>query len=75
MELPYPGNLNNSHFAQTARSLAHKAFPDRDKWPDIDYHLPELRWVDASHMDERSAIIVAQGIDGFLGRLTRSKSK
>ena len=73
IELPYPGNLNNSHFAQTARSLAHKAFPDRDKWPDIDYHLPELRWVDASHMDERSAIIVAQEMDGFLGRLTQSK--
>jgi hypothetical protein len=75
LEMPYPGNLGDSQFARTARSLAHKAFPDREKWPDIDYHLPELRWVDASHMDERSAIIVAQEIDGFLGRLTRSKSK
>ena len=71
VELPYPGNLNDSHFAQTARSLAHKAFPDREKWPEIDYHVPELRWVDASHMDERSAIIVAREIDGFLGRLTQ----
>jgi len=69
VELSYPGNLGNSHFAQTARSLAHKAFPDREKWPEIDYHLPELRWVDASHMDERSAIIVAKEIDGFLGRV------
>ncbi len=73
VELPYPGNLGNSHFAQTARSLAHKAFPERAKWPDIDYHLPELRWIDASHMDERSAIIVAKEIDGFLGRLPQSK--
>ncbi len=71
VELPYPGNLNDSHFAQTARSLAHKAFPDREKWPEIDYHVPELRWVDASHMDERSAIIVAREIDGFLGRLAK----
>jgi hypothetical protein len=67
------GNLGNSHFAQTARSLAHKAFPGRAQRPDIDYHLPDLRWVDASHMDERSAIIVAKEIDGFLGRLTQSK--
>jgi hypothetical protein len=74
VELPYPGNLGDSHFAQTARSLAHKAFPDREQWPEIDYHLPELRWVDASHMDERSAIIVADEIDGFLGRLTRSSA-
>jgi hypothetical protein len=65
LELPYPGNLSQSHFAQTARSLVHQAFPDRAKWPEIDYHLPELRWVDASHLDERSAIIVAREIDGF----------
>lgn len=73
VELPYPGNLGNSHFAQTARALAHRAFPRREQWPDIDYHLPELRWIDASHMDERSAIIVAREIDGFLGRLPQSK--
>ncbi|CAN7386833.1 hypothetical protein LJR220_003441 [Bradyrhizobium sp. LjRoot220] len=70
VELPYPGNLGQSRYAVTARTLAHNAFPDRSKWPDIDYHLPELRWVDASHMDERSAIIVAREIDGFLGRVT-----
>jgi hypothetical protein len=28
--------------------------------PQLDYHLPSLRWVDAAHMDERSAAIVAQ---------------
>jgi hypothetical protein len=73
VEMPYPGNLGQSHFAQTARALAHKAFPGRAKWPDIDYHVPELRWIDASHMDERSAIIVAREIDAFLGRATNSK--
>ena len=73
LELPYPGNLGQSNYAVTARSLAHKAFPDRSQWPAIDYHLSELRWVDASHMDERSAIAVAREIDGFLGRLPASK--
>lgn len=74
LELPYPGNLGQSRYAVTARSLAHKAFPDRSLWPDINYHLSELRWVDASHMDERSAMIVAREIDGFLSRLSTSKT-
>ena len=56
----------------TARSLARATFPDRGRWPGINYHLSELRWVDAAHMDERSAIIVAQEIDRFLSRLPPS---
>jgi hypothetical protein len=66
-ELPYPGNLNSSHFAATARTLIHDAFPDPKRWPKLDYHLPELRWVDAAHMDERSAAIVAREMDRVLG--------
>jgi hypothetical protein len=73
LELPYPGNVGHSHYAVTARSLAHKAFPDRSQWIDIDYHASDLRWIDAVHLDERSAIIVAQAIDGFLSRLTAPK--
>jgi hypothetical protein len=65
-ELPYPGNLNTSHFAVTARTLVHDAFPDPKQWPQLDYHLPELRWVDAAHMDERSAAIVAREMDRVL---------
>ena len=64
-ELPYPGRLGESHFAVTARTLMHEAFPDPTQWPRFDYHLPELRWVDASHMDERSAATVAREMDGF----------
>jgi hypothetical protein len=74
VELPYPGNLGQSKYAVTARSLAQQAFPDSRQWPVIDYHLSELRWIDAAHMDERSAIIVAQGIDGFLRGLKARKS-
>ena len=66
-ELPYPGNLATSHFAVTARTLMHDAFPDPKRWPQFDYHLPELRWVDAAHLDERSAAIVAREMDGVLG--------
>ena len=65
-ELPYPGNLNASHFALTARSLMHDAFPDPKRWLQLSYELTELRWVDAAHMDERSAAIVAQEMDSVL---------
>ena len=70
-ELPYPGNLGNSHFAVTARTLVHRAFPNPERWPQLDYPLPSLRWVDAAHLDERSAAIVAQQMDGVLDRLGR----
>ena len=70
-ELPYPANLGNSHFAVTARTLVHRAFPNPQQWPQLDYPLPSLRWVDAAHLDERSAAIVAQQMDGVLGRLGR----
>jgi hypothetical protein len=65
-ELPYPENLGNSHFAVTARALTHEAFPDPKQWPPFVYRLQELRWVDAAHMDERSAAIVAQEMDKVL---------
>jgi hypothetical protein len=68
-ELPYPGKLGESHFAVTARTLMHEAFPDTKQWLKFDDHLPELRWVDANHMDERSAAIVAHEMDGFLETL------
>ena len=42
-ELPYPGNLATSHFAVTARTLMRDGFPDPKRWPQFDYHLPELR--------------------------------
>jgi hypothetical protein len=65
-ELPYPGNLATSHFAVTARTLMHDAFPDPKQWPQLDYHRQELRWVDAAHLDERSAAIVAREMDRVL---------
>jgi hypothetical protein len=71
-ELPYPGNIGNTHFAITARTLMHDAFPDPKRWPQFDYHLQKLRWVDAAHMDERSAAIVAQEMDRVLATIIPS---
>jgi hypothetical protein len=67
-ELPYPDALGNTHYAVTARSLVRAAFPDSKKWLGLDFRERQLRWVDAAHMDERSAVLVAQEIE----RLVRS---
>lgn len=61
-EMPFPSPLNASHFAVLARTLTRSAFPDR-RWIDIGASERELRWVDASHLDERSAVIVARELD------------
>jgi len=61
-EMPFRPPLNASHFAVLARTLTRSAFPDR-RWIDIGASERELRWVDASHLDERSALIVARELD------------
>jgi hypothetical protein len=63
-ELPYPGGLGEAHFAVRARTLTRAAFQN-EKWLTFD-EVDQLRWVDAAHLDERSAIIIAQQIDSFL---------
>jgi hypothetical protein len=65
-ELPYPSQLGDYHYAVLTRSLMHAAFPDPRYWPDLNFHRSELRWVDAAHMDERSAIIVAKEIERYI---------
>jgi hypothetical protein len=62
-EMPSPPGISESRFTRTARRLTHAAFPEG--WIEIPGD-EQLRWVDASHLDERSAIRVAKGIDRFL---------
>ena len=65
-ELPYPDKLGETHYAVTARNLVRTAFPDSQKWLKIDHQKLPLRWLDASHMDERSSIIFAKEIDQII---------
>jgi hypothetical protein len=58
-EMPFPPPLGESHFAVTARTLTKAAFPS-GHWIDVAADEQELRWLDASHLDERSAAIVAR---------------
>jgi hypothetical protein len=64
--LPVAGPLRDSAAAKAVASAAHIAFPDDRRWIDIDGSLADLRWADGVHLDERSAIMIAQQIDEFL---------
>jgi hypothetical protein len=68
-ELPYSEQLEGSRSARTTREIVHSEFPDPDRWLHIDFTRSELRWADGVHLDERSALIVAQSIDRALSSL------
>ena len=63
-ELPTVPELRENAYVRVAHRLAHEAFPDRSRWLELSDH--ELRWVDSSHFDERSAILVTHQIDNYL---------
>jgi hypothetical protein len=65
--LPVAVPLQNSVAAKATASAAHGAFPDQRRWIHLDGSLPDLRWADSVHLDERSAVMIAQQIDRFLG--------
>jgi hypothetical protein len=65
-ELPCSAQLQGSRSAKVTHEIVHTAFPDRGQWLHIEYARGELRWADGVHLDERSAVIVAQSIDKAL---------
>jgi hypothetical protein len=69
-EQPFPPGIRNDSYVRTAHRLAREAFPDDSRWLPISDE--ELRWVDANHMDERSAILVARQIDSHLASFQRA---
>ena len=60
-EMPFPPPLAQSHYAVMARNLTRAAFMDQ-KWINP---IPQqkLGWLDAAHLNERSAALVAQEIN------------
>jgi hypothetical protein len=71
-ELPCSAQLEGSRSAEVTREIIHAAFPDPGQWLHIEYAREELRWADGVHLDERSAVIVAQSIDKALSSLRGS---
>jgi hypothetical protein len=72
-ELPYSLPLEESLLAKNTREIVHARFPASDRWLHIKYARSDLRWADGVHLDERSAVIVAQSIDRTLPSLLGPK--
>lgn len=72
-ELPYSQPLEESRLVKNTREIVHARFPAPDRWLHIEYARNDLRWADGVHLDERSAVIVAQSIDRNLPSLLGSK--
>ncbi|WP_213741581.1 hypothetical protein [Bradyrhizobium sp. dw_411] len=72
-ELPYSQPLEESQLAKNTRAIVHARFPAPDRWLPIEYARNDLRWADGVHLDERSAVILAQSIDRTLPSLLGSK--
>jgi hypothetical protein len=64
--LPLSAALQDSVAATATAAAAHAEFPDDRRWIHLDGTKPDLRWADGFHLDERSAVIIARQIDGFL---------
>ena len=72
-ELPYSSQIEDARASKITRDIVHTEFPNPDQWLHLDYPRPQLRWSDSVHLDERSAVIVAQSIDGALSLLPGPK--
>jgi hypothetical protein len=64
--LPLAPSVQATRAAKTAAAAAHAEFPEPQKWILLDGSLPELRWADGVHLDDRSAVIIAKQLDTFL---------
>jgi hypothetical protein len=69
LEMPSPPELRANEYVVTASKLARQVFPNPKQW--IEVMDSDLRWVDASHLDERSAALVAHQLDSQLTRMLR----
>jgi hypothetical protein len=66
-EMPYPPRMDQTLYATMTREVLDQIFgPANNRWLRLDYAAGELRWYDAAHLDDRSAIIVAAALDNAI---------
>jgi hypothetical protein len=65
-ELPELPEVERARAVGITHAIVHAAFPDSDRWLQIDVAKAQLRWADAFHLDERSAIIVSRAMEKAL---------
>lgn len=62
-EMPEPPMIAKSGYATTAREVLGQIFGSQDKrMLKVDYAASELRWYDAAHLDDRSAMIFGSAL-------------
>jgi hypothetical protein len=64
--LPLAPPVQDARAPKAAALAAHAQFPEPQNWIPLNGSLPDLRWADGVHLDERSAVMIARQIDGFL---------
>jgi hypothetical protein len=68
-ELPVPPELENAHYVVTTRESLRRRFGSEEgQWLRLEYPAEELRWDDAIHLDERSAVLVSQLLDNAINK-------
>ena len=72
-ELPYSEQLEDAGSVKITREIVHARFNDPNRWLHIEFSRAGLRWADGVHLDERSAVIMAQSIDKTLSLLPGPK--
>ena len=66
-ELPYAPPITASKYVRDARTVIQNAFgTTEDRWLHLKCRYQELRWDDGAHLDERSAVVVAQALERAL---------
>lgn len=70
-ELPQPAEVERARAVSITHTIVHAAFPDDERWLRVNVPTEQLRWADAFHFDERSAVIFARAMESALA--SRSK--
>jgi hypothetical protein len=66
-ELPVSPVLEQSHYLETMRKTLKSLFgSEEDRWLSLEYPAEELRWEDAIHLDERSAILMSASLENAI---------
>ena len=64
--LPYAEPLQSAPYTRATAAAAHAAFSDDRQWLQFEQPMPDLRWADGVHLDDRSAVIISHSIDSEL---------
>jgi len=67
-ELPEPPEVERARAVSITHAMVHTAFGDDARWLHVDAPREQLRWADAFHLDERSAVIFARAMERALAR-------